>query len=474
MSDVYTSPFGARYASKEMLALFSPNARYRLFRRLWVALAEAEAELGLPISEEQLQELRAFQNDINYEVIEQKEREIRHDVMAHIYGYGVQCPTAKGIIHLGATSCYVTDNADIILLREGLALLEQKLLALLKLYADFILEYKDLPTLGYTHYQPAQPTTVGKRASLWAQDFYQDLLDLRYVKNGMRLLGNKGTTGTQASFMELFMGDSAKVDKLEELIAQKLGFSSCYPVAGQTYPRKEDARVCNVLAGLAQSAYRFGADLRLLQHEREVEEPFENKQVGSSAMAYKRNPMRSERICSLARFVMVNAQNPLQTAAAQWLERTLDDSANKRIAVAECFLASDSILELCLNVVAGLVVNKKVIDRHLREHLPFIATENILMAAVKRGGDRQALHEKIREHSMAAAARWKEEGENDLLPRIAEDASFGLAEGELAALLNPELYTGRAGEQAENFVRGELAPLLENAPTMETKNNLSV
>ncbi len=460
-SNTYNSPLGSRYASKEMLWLFSDDCRYSTFRKLWVALAESEHELGLPVTSAQVEQLKAHVDDIDYEVVAKKEKEIRHDVMAHVYAYGVVCPDAKGIIHLGATSCYVTDNADMIIYRDAMRLLENKLQAVIANLADFAKQYRALPTLGFTHFQPAQPTTVGKRACLWAQDFIADLDDLQYVLGGMKLLGNKGTTGTQASFLELFEGDHEKVKELEQRIAQKMGFEKVFAVSGQTYPRKEDARLCNVLAGIAQSAYRFANDLRLLQHLKEVEEPFEKSQVGSSAMAYKRNPMRSERICSLSRYIMTDALNPLLTASVQWLERTLDDSANRRIAVAEAFLAADAVLNILINVTQGMVVYPKVIRKHLMENLPFIATENILMEAVKRGGDRQELHEHIREHSMAAARVMKEEGGTcDLLERIAADPAFGMTMDEMLAVLQPENYVGRAPQQVDEFLASEAARAL--------------
>lgn len=455
MKSEYSSPLNSRYASKEMLHLFSDDYRYSTWRRLWVALAESEMELGLPITDEQVQEMREHIDDIDYDLVAAKERQIRHDVMAHVFAYGEKCPTAKGIIHLGATSCYVTDNAEIIIMRQALELLRKKLQVVIYHLTKFAKEYRALPTLGFTHFQPAQPTTVGKRACLWAQDFVTDLYDLDYIKNGLRLLGNKGATGTQASFVDLFEGDLEKVKLLEQKIAQKMGFDQVFPVSGQTYPRKEDARVLNVLAGIAQSAYKFANDLRLLQSLKEIEEPFEKGQVGSSAMAYKRNPMRSERICSLARYCMINAQNPLQTAAVQWLERTLDDSANRRIAIAESFLAADAILNIAINVSSGLVVYPKVIEKRLMAELPFIATENIMMEAVKRGGDRQALHERIRAHSMEAAKAVKMEGkENDLLARIAQDEAFGLSLEDINTLLDPRAYVGRAPQQVDEFIEG--------------------
>lgn len=474
-NSTYRSPFESRYASREMMEIFSNDNRYKLWKKLWIALAESEMELGLPITQEQVDQLKAHADVVDYATVEAKEREIRHDVMAHVYAYGVQCPNAKGIIHLGATSCYVTDNGDIIIMAQALELLKKKLQAVLFNLKHFAQEYRELPTLGFTHFQPAQPTTVGKRATLWMQDFVSDFEDLLYVLNGMRLLGNKGTTGTQASFLSLFEGDHAKVKELEKRIAQKMGFEKVYPVSGQTYPRKEDARVLQVLSNIATSAYRMANDIRLLQSLRELEEPFESKQVGSSAMAYKRNPMRSERICSLSRYVMVNALNPVMTASVQWLERTLDDSANKRIAVAEGFLAIDAVLEICINVTNGLVVYPKVIERRLMENLPFIATENILMEGVKRGGDRQELHERIREHSMAAAAVMKlEGGDCDLLERIAGDPAFKMTLADIKDLLNPADYVGRAPEQVDEFLEEIIAPILRDYSGQYAKTELKV
>ena len=461
-NDTYSTPLGSRYASEEMLRNFSPNTRYSTWRRLWVALAEAEMECGLDITPEQVEQLRAHTDDIDYDTVSAKEKEIRHDVMAHIYAYGLVCPDAKPIIHLGATSCYVTDNADIIIYKQGLEIIRKKLLTAIKHLGDFARTYRDLPTLGYTHFQVAQPTTVGKRACLWIQDFLYDLKDLEYIKNGMKLLGNKGTTGTQASFLELFDGDHEKVKLLEQKIAEKMGFAEVYPVSGQTYTRKEDMRICNILSGIAQSAYKFADDLRLLQHMKEVEEPFEKDQVGSSAMAYKRNPMRSERICSLARYVTCSAINPQLTASTQWLERTLDDSANKRLAVAECFLATDALLNIVINVANGMVVYPKVILKHMTENLPFIATENILMEGVKHGGDRQVLHKKIRDHSMAAAKVIKEDGgQCDLLERIVNDPAFNLTMEDILKVLQPENYIGRAPEQVDEFLNDFVSPVLE-------------
>ncbi len=458
----YISPLSGRYASKEMQYIFSEEKKFRTWRRLWIALAEVEKELGLEIEDEALDEMRAHSDDINYEVAEEREREVRHDVMSHVYAYGKQCPKAEGIIHLGATSCYVGDNTDLILMREGLKLIETKLLNILNALSIFAEEYKALPTLAFTHFQPAQPTTVGKRATLWMQDFLIDLADLKYVAGSIKLLGSKGTTGTQASFVELFNGDMEKVDALDPMIAEKLGFDGCYAVSGQTYTRKVDMRVLNVLAGIAASAHKMSNDIRLLQHLKEVEEPFEKNQIGSSAMAYKRNPMRSERIASLSRYVMVDALNPAITAAVQWFERTLDDSANKRIAIPEAFLAVDGILDLCLNVTDGLKVYEKVIEKHLRAELPFMATENIMMDGVKKGGNRQELHEEIRKLSMKAASHVKDEGkENDLLKLIEADPMFGLNGEDLESRLEPDKYTGAAAHQVEGFLEKEIRPLLD-------------
>ena len=460
--DTYESPLASRYASREMQYLFSPDNKFRTWRRLWVALAEAERELGLPITDGQIAELKAHMEDINYEVAAAREKEVRHDVMAHVYAYGVQCPSAKGIIHLGATSCYVGDNTDLIILYDALRLIRKKLVSAIALLGDFADRYKALPTLAFTHFQPAQPTTVGKRATLWAQEFLMDLDEVEYRLAGARLLGSKGTTGTQASFLELFEGDHEKCRALDRKIAEKMGYAACFPVSGQTYPRKLDAMILSTLSGIAQSAAKFSNDVRLLQHLKEVEEPFETHQIGSSAMAYKRNPMRSERIASLARYVVADALNPAMTASTQWLERTLDDSANKRISVAEGFLAVDAILSLVINVADGLVVNTAVIDRDLRRELPFMATENIMMDGVKRGGDRQELHERIRTHSMEAARRVKQgDGVNDLMERIATDPAFGMTLPELEALLEPSLYVGRAPEQTAEFLESEIAPMKE-------------
>ncbi len=461
-TDRYVSPLSERYASKEMQYIFSPDMKFRTWRKLWIALAETEKELGLNITDEQIEELKAHAEDINYDVAKERERLVRHDVMSHVYAYGVQCPKAKGIIHLGATSCYVGDNTDIIVMTEALKLVKKKLVNVLAELAKFADEYKNQPTLAFTHFQPAQPTTVGKRATLWMQEFCLDLEDLDYVLGSMKLLGSKGTTGTQASFLELFDGDQETIDKIDPMIAKKMGFTECYPVSGQTYSRKVDTRVINVLAGIAASAHKFSNDIRLLQHLKEVEEPFEKTQIGSSAMAYKRNPMRSERIASLSRYVMVDALNPAITSATQWFERTLDDSANKRLSVPEGFLAIDGILDLCLNVVDGLVVYPKVIEKHMMAELPFMATENIMMDAVKAGGDRQELHERIRVLSMEAGKHVKEEGkENNLLELIAADPAFNMTLEELQKSMEPSRYVGRAPRQVDNFLKNVVNPILE-------------
>ena len=461
-TDRYVRPLSERYASKEMQYIFSPDMKFRTWRKLWIALAETEKELGLNITDEQIEELKAHAEDINYDVAKERERLVRHDVMSHVYAYGVQCPKAKGIIHLGATSCYVGDNTDIIVMTEALKLVKKKLVNVLAELAKFADEYKNQPTLAFTHFQPAQPTTVGKRATLWMQEFCLDLEDLDYVLGSMKLLGSKGTTGTQASFLELFDGDQETIDKIDPMIAKKMGFKECYPVSGQTYSRKVDTRVINVLAGIAASAHKFSNDIRLLQHLKEVEEPFEKTQIGSSAMAYKRNPMRSERIASLSRYVMVDALNPAITSATQWFERTLDDSANKRLSVPEGFLAIDGILDLCLNVVDGLVVYPKVIEKHMMAELPFMATENIMMDAVKAGGDRQELHERIRVLSMEAGKHVKEEGkENNLLELIAADPAFNMTLEELQKSMEPSRYVGRAPRQVDNFLKNVVNPILE-------------
>ena len=461
-ADRYVSPLSERYASREMQYIFSPDMKFRTWRKLWIALAETEMELGLPITQEQIDELKAHADDINYEDAKAREKEVRHDVMSHVYAYGLQCPKAKGIIHLGATSCYVGDNTDIIVMDKALRLVRSKLVSVIARLADFAQTWCELPTLAFTHFQPAQPTTVGKRAALWIQDFLMDLQDLEYVLGSIRLLGSKGTTGTQASFLELFNGDESTVDRIDPMIARKMGFEGCYPVSGQTYSRKVDTRVLNILAGIASSAHKMSNDIRLLQHLKEVEEPFEKSQIGSSAMAYKRNPMRSERIASLSRYVMVDAMNPAITAAGQWFERTLDDSANKRLSIPEGFLAVDGILDLCLNVVDGLVVYPKVTEKHLMAELPFMATENIMMDAVKAGGDRQELHEKIRTLSMQAGRRVKEEGlDNNLLELIAGDPSFHLSLSDLQAAMDPARYVGRAPGQTRSFLENEVRPVLE-------------
>lgn len=467
-TDRYQSPLSERYASKEMQYIFSPDMKFRTWRKLWIALAETEKELGLSqngrpvITEEQIDELKAHAEDINYDVAKAREKEVRHDVMSHVYAYGQQCPKAAGIIHLGATSCYVGDNTDIIVMTEALKLVKKKLVNVLAELAKFAEEYKALPTLAFTHFQPAQPTTVGKRATLWMQELMLDYEDLCHVIDSMKLLGSKGTTGTQASFLELFGGDQETIDKIDPMIAEKMGFASCYPVSGQTYSRKVDTRVVNVLAGIAASAHKFSNDIRLLQHLKEIEEPFEKSQIGSSAMAYKRNPMRSERIASLSRYVMVDVLNPMVTSATQWFERTLDDSANKRLSVPEAFLAVDGILDLYMNVVDGLVVYPKVIEKRLMSELPFMATENIMMDAVKAGGDRQELHEKIRVLSMEAGKHVKVEGkENNLLELIAADPSFNLSLEDLQKTMDPAKYTGRAKEQTEAFLAQVVRPALE-------------
>ena len=461
-TDRYVSPLSERYASKEMQYIFSQDMKFRTWRRLWIALAETEKELGLNITQEQIDELKAHKDDINYDVARERERQVRHDVMSHVYAYGVQCPKAKGIIHLGATSCYVGDNTDIIVMAEALKLVQKKLVNVIAELSKFADKYKDQPTLAFTHFQPAQPTTVGKRATLWTQEFMMDLEDLEYVLGSLKLLGSKGTTGTQASFLELFDGDQETIDKIDPMIAQKMGFKQCYPVSGQTYSRKVDTRVLNILAGIAASAHKMSNDIRLLQHLKEVEEPFEKSQIGSSAMAYKRNPMRSERIASLSRYVMIDALNPAITSATQWFERTLDDSANKRLSIPEGFLAIDGILDLCLNVVDGLVVYPKVIEKHMMAELPFMATENIMMDAVKAGGDRQELHERIRELSMEAGKNVKVEGkDNNLLELIAADPAFNLTLEDLQKAMEPSRYTGRAKEQTEAFIANVVQPVLD-------------
>lgn len=476
MRDRYQSPLAERYASKEMQYIFSPDKKFKTWRKLWIALAETEKELGLHITDEQIEELKAHAEDINYEVAIQREKEVRHDVMSHVYAYGQQCPKAKGIIHLGATSCYVGDNTDIIIMTEALRLVRKKLLNVISELSKFAREHKDLPTLAFTHFQPAQPTTVGKRATLWMMELVLDLEDIDHVISEMKLLGSKGTTGTQASFLELFEGNHEVIRQIDQKIAQKMGFESCFPVSGQTYSRKIDSRVLNVLSGIAQSAHKFSNDIRLLQHLKEIEEPFEKNQIGSSAMAYKRNPMRSERIASLANYVIADSINPAITAATQWFERTLDDSANKRISVPEAFLAVDGILDLYMNIVDGLVVYPKVIESRLMKELPFMATENIMMDAVKAGGDRQELHERIRVHSMAAGKVVKEEGkENDLLERIANDPAFNMTMEQLTAIMDPKNFVGRAPEQTEEFLDEVIAPILEaNKDVLGMKAEINV
>ena len=470
MRDTYESPLSSRYADKEMKYLFSPDMKFKTWRRLWIALAESEMELGLPVTQEQVDELKAHADDINYEVAEARERVVRHDVMSHVYAYGQQCPKAAGIIHLGATSCYVGDNTDIIIMTEAMKVVRKKLVNVIRVLSKFAGEYKDLPTLAFTHFQPAQPTTVGKRATLWIQEFLMDLEDVEYQIGKAKLLGSKGTTGTQASFLELFDGNDELAAKIDGKIAEKLGYETCFAVSGQTYPRKLDSQMLNVLSCIAQSAAKFSNDIRLLQHLKEGEGPFEKNQIGSSAMAYKRNPMRSERIASLARYVVVDALNPAITASTQWFERTLDDSANKRISVPEAFLATDAILNLVMNVADGLVVYPKVIEQHLRRELPFMATENIMMDAAKRGADRQELHEHVRVHSMAASKVIKEEGgENDLLERIAGDPIFGVTLEELKGIVDPHKYVGRAPRQTEIFLKETVQPVLERYADLETE-----
>ena len=462
-TDKYVSPLSERYASNEMQYIFSPDMKFSTWRRLWIALAETEMELGLTqITPDMIAEMKEHVTDINYDVAKEREKSVRHDVMSHVYAYGCQCPKAKGIIHLGATSCYVGDNTDIIVMNEALKLVRTKLLNVINNLAGFANEYKDLPTLAFTHFQPAQPTTLGKRATLWINEFMMDLEDLDYVQSTLKLLGSKGTTGTQASFLELFNNDQATIDKIDPMIAKKMGFDACYPVSGQTYSRKVDSRVLNILGGIAQSATKMSNDIRLLQHLKEVEEPFEKNQIGSSAMAYKRNPMRSERIASLSRYVIVDTLNPAITSATQWFERTLDDSANKRLSIPEGFLAIDGILDLCMNVTNGLKVYPKVIEKRLMSELPFMATENIMMDAVKAGGDRQELHEKIRVLSMEAGRRVKEEGkDNELASLIAEEPAFGISEEQIKEILKPELYTGRASIQVDNYLNNYVNPVLE-------------
>ena len=462
MKNEYESPLNSRYASKEMKEIFSPDKKFKTWRKLWIALAESEKELGLDITQEQIDELKAHKDDINYDVAREREKLVRHDVMAHVYAYGTQCPKAKGIIHLGATSCFVGDNTDVILMVEAMKIIRTKVLSVINKLSKFAMKYKDMPTLGFTHFQAAQTTTVGKRATLWIQDLMMDLEQIDFVLSNAKLLGSKGTTGTQASFMELFEGDTEKVKKLDNMIAEKLGYSGVFAVSGQTYTRKLDSIFVNVLSGIAQSCTKFSNDMRLLQHLKEMEEPFEKNQIGSSAMAYKRNPMRSERMASLARYIMVDALNPAITASAQWFERTLDDSANKRIAIPEAFLACDAILNIYINVSGGLVVYPKVIERRLMEELPFMATENIMMDAVKNGGDRQELHERIRELSMEAAAVVKQEGgKNDLIERIAKEPMFGMSLEDLQKVLDPKNFVGRAPQQVEEYITEQVMPVLD-------------
>ena len=471
MTEKYESPLSSRYASDYMLKLFSSDTRYQTWRKLWVALAKAEMKLGLPITEEQIKELEAHLTDIDYECVKQREKEVRHDVMAHVYAYGKVAPGAAGIIHLGATSCYVTDNADLVIYRDGLKYLRGELLKVIANLADFAEEYKALPTLGYTHYQPAQLVTVGKRASLWMQDFLADLSELDFVIGSMKFLGCRGTTGTEASFVELFEGDSAKIDEMNQMLCREFDFEECFDVCGQTYPRKVDSRILNCLSSIAQSCYRMANDIRLLQHDRQVEEPFEKNQIGSSAMAYKRNPMRSERICSLARYLMADALNAPMTASTQWMERTLDDSANRRISMPEGFLCADAILRLAQNVTDGLHVNEKVVEKTVKEYLPFIATENLMMEAVKRGGNRQEIHEIIRKCSMEATAKMKNGEECDLLSRLAAEKEFGLTEAEMNELLRPEAYIGRCPQQVQALV-DKVRPMLVDVSSESAEINL--
>lgn len=476
MRDLYNTPLNSRYASKEMSYIFSDNMKFTTWRKLWVALAECEKELGLNITDEQIAELKAHINDVNYEDAAKREKEVRHDVMSHVYAYGLQCPKAKGIIHLGATSCYVGDNTDVIIMRDALLLIKKKIVTVLDRLSKFALQYKDMPTLGFTHFQPAQLTTVGKRATLWMQDLVMDMENIDHLLSTLKLRGVKGTTGTQASFMELFDGDEEKVKKLDVMVAKKMGFDKSFGVTGQTYPRKLDSIVLNTLSEVAQSAYKFSNDLRLLQNMKEMEEPFEKHQIGSSAMAYKRNPMRSERMGALARFVIVDSLNPAITAATQWFERTLDDSANKRLSVSEAFLALDGVLNLYINISENMVVYDKVIKSHVLRELPFMATENIMMESVKRGGDRQELHEKIREHSMAAAARVKGEGlDNDLIQRIINDKSFPLTEEEIMGIIDPNKFVGRAPSQTVEFIDEYVKPIIEaNKDAIDIHSEINV
>jgi adenylosuccinate lyase len=462
MKDRYESPFSSRYASEYMLELFSADNRYMTWRKLWAALAEAEMKLGLPITEEQVSELKAHIDDIDYETVKAREKEVRHDVMAHVYAYGKAAPKASGVIHLGATSCYVTDNADLIIYRDALKYVREEVKSLMVNISEFAVKYKDLPTLGYTHYQPAQPVTVGKRATLWLQDLETDLNEIDFAIKNIKFLGSRGTTGTEASFMDLFEGDAEKIDLMNRMIADSFGFDECFSVSGQTYPRKTDVRIMNALSSVAQSCYRMAQDIRLLQHDRQLEEPFEKDQIGSSAMAYKRNPMRCERICSLARYLMVDALNAVMTAQSQWLERTLDDSANRRVSLPEGFLCCDSILRIAKNVTSGLVVNEKVIEKTLKDYMPFIATENIMMEAVKRGGDRQKIHEIIRKCSMEATKAMKEGRDGGLIKRLLGEEQIGLTQEELEIIMDPSKYTGRCAEQVEKYVE-HLTPLIGDA-----------
>ena len=471
MTDKYESPLSTRYASAYMLNLFSSDTRYKTWRKLWVALARAEMKLGLPITQQQVDELEAHLDDIDYDVVAKREKEVRHDVMAHVYAYGLKAPSAAGIIHLGATSCYVTDNADLVIYRDGLRYLRHELLSVIANLADFAMKYRAMPTLGYTHYQPAQLVTVGKRASLWMQDLISDVKELDFSIENIKFLGCRGTTGTEASFLDLFEGSEEKIDEMNRMIAGEFEFEEIFDVCGQTYPRKLDSRILNALSSIAQSCYRMANDIRLLQHDRQVEEPFEKNQIGSSAMAYKRNPMRSERICSLARYLMADAMNAPMTASVQWLERTLDDSANRRISLPEGFLCADAILRLAMNITDGLNVNAKIIERTVREYLPFIATENLMMEAVKRGGDRQQLHEIIRKCSMEATARMKEGESCDLLERLAKEKEFGLSLAEMEKLLEPTLYIGRCPDQVERLVE-KVRPLIAEAAPEKAEINL--
>lgn len=471
MTDKYESPLSTRYASAYMLNLFSSDTRYKTWRKLWVALARAEMKLGLPITQQQVDELEAHLDDIDYDVVAKREKEVRHDVMAHVYAYGLKAPSAAGIIHLGATSCYVTDNADLVIYRDGLRYLRHELLSVIANLADFAMKYRAMPTLGYTHYQPAQLVTVGKRASLWMQDLISDVKELDFAIENIKFLGCRGTTGTEASFLDLFEGSEEKIDEMNRMIAGEFEFEEIFDVCGQTYPRKLDSRILNALSSIAQSCYRMANDIRLLQHDRQVEEPFEKNQIGSSAMAYKRNPMRSERICSLSRYLMADAMNAPMTASVQWLERTLDDSANRRISLPEGFLCADAILRLAMNITDGLNVNAKIIERTVREYLPFIATENLMMEAVKRGGDRQQLHEIIRKCSMEATARMKEGESCDLLERLAKEKEFGLSLAEMEKLLEPTLYIGRCPDQVERLVE-KIRPLIAEAAPEKAEINL--